>query len=146
MRPHLGFRRTKLVSFVLLSAENVSPQAVTWSSAVLILPNMNPISVGMPPPPQIDEEFAQKEKEVTDAVIQVIAMAKRENQEILNEETKAVVVETCKQAVAQTMAFQNTMKGMLHSLHAGWAGRKVDLFCVRNNAHPQLFLCSLPRP
>lgn len=72
---------------------------------------MNPAGMGMPPPSPMDEEFVQKEKEVTDAVIQVIAMAKKENQEILNEETKAVVVEACKQAVAQTMAFQNTMKG-----------------------------------
>jgi hypothetical protein len=71
----------------------------------------------MPPTSPMDEEFAQKEKEVTDAVIQVIAMAKKENQEILNEETKAVVVEACKQAVASTMAFQNTMKGPFISPH-----------------------------
>jgi hypothetical protein len=56
-------------------------------------------------------EFQEKEKEITDAVIRVIGVAKRENQQVLNEEVKAMVVEACKSAVAQTMAFQNTMKG-----------------------------------
>lgn len=72
-------------------------------------------AVGAPPPlgPAFtgEEEFQSKEKEITDVVIKVISLAKKENQEVINEELKASVVEACKKAVAETLAFQNTMKG-----------------------------------
>jgi len=64
-----------------------------------------------PPLSPGEEEFQAKEKEITDVVIKVIAMVKKENQEVTNEELKASVVEACKGAVGQTLNFQNTMKG-----------------------------------
>ncbi len=59
----------------------------------------------------VEEEFATKEKELTDAVIKVIAMAKKETMEITTESTKANIVEACKSAASFTFEFQALMKG-----------------------------------
>jgi len=59
----------------------------------------------------VEEEFATKEKELTDAVIKVIAMAKKETMEIITESTKANIVEACKSAASFTFEFQALMKG-----------------------------------
>lgn len=62
----------------------------------------------LPGPEEI--EFQEKEKELTDAVIKVIAMAKKEIVEISNSIAKQNVVDACKAAANATFEFQAIMK------------------------------------
>lgn len=58
-----------------------------------------------------EQEFLAQEKSITDAVIGVIAVAKKENAQIADGVVSASVVEACKLAVAKTQQFKALMQG-----------------------------------
>lgn len=62
-------------------------------------------------PSSFEEEFSEKEKEVTDQVIRVISVAKEEKQQLDNEANIDNIVEACKSAFLKTREFQAAMQG-----------------------------------
>lgn len=58
-----------------------------------------------------EQEFIAQEKGITDAVIRVIGMAKKENALIDDEDVQVSVVEACKAAVAKTQQFKAYTQG-----------------------------------
>lgn len=59
-----------------------------------------------------EQEFLAQEKSITDAVIKVIAVAKKENALIRDEEVIDSVVKACRDAVGKTQEFKALMAGM----------------------------------
>ena len=58
-----------------------------------------------------EQEFLAQEKTITDAVIGVIAVAKKENAYIQDPQVSGSVVEACKLAVGKTQQFKALMQG-----------------------------------
>jgi hypothetical protein len=58
-----------------------------------------------------EQQFLAQEKVITDAVIKVIGVAKKENALITDESVSASVVEACKLAVGKTQAFKGLIQG-----------------------------------
>jgi hypothetical protein len=87
----------------------------------------------LPGPEEI--EFQEKEKELTDAVIKVIAMAKKEIVEISNSIAKQNVVDACKAAANATFEFQAIMK----ECRRPYLSHSYQLFNVFNKIEHALF-------
>lgn len=64
-----------------------------------------------------EKEFFAQEKSITDAVINVIAVAKNETQYVTDESTKQAIVEACKVSVQKTRHFQALTQGTSNVLH-----------------------------
>lgn len=64
------------------------------------------------PPFSYEEEFLSKEKEITEYVIRVIAVAKAEKQLLEDEALINNIVNACKIAFIKTREFQTLMQGM----------------------------------
>ena len=69
---------------------------------------MNPVSLMT----EGEQEFIAQEKGITEAVIRVIGVAKKENALIDNEDVQQSVVDACKAAVAKTQQFKAYTQGM----------------------------------
>lgn len=59
-----------------------------------------------------EEEFFDKEKEITESVINVISVAKTENNNIDDTALKDNIVNACKEAILKTKFFQELVKSM----------------------------------
>lgn len=59
-----------------------------------------------------EEEFYDKEKEITESVITVINVAKSENENIDDPSLKDNIVNACKEAILRTKHFQELVKSM----------------------------------
>lgn len=64
-----------------------------------------------------EQEFLAQEKTITDAVIGVIAVAKKENAHIEDAQVSQSVVDACKLAVGRTQQFKALMQGTPFVLH-----------------------------
>lgn len=59
----------------------------------------------------VEEMFQGFEKQITDSVLSLLGIAKKEIVELNNEELKANILDSCKQCVARTQLFQQMHKG-----------------------------------